>query len=287
MMAVPTSCIPEVQGALVHAHQVALGLSPPARAILIHPLPALSDPPPAPSAEVTRPFSRMARKPLQQEPAPLAMTPLCCKQPARSSSRPTGPALGSGQGARPKVSQAPAPASPTGGRWQPPALPQGYTFGSVPPGVTLETRTLAGLPKKSGYRWEQRQRPFVAWSPSQEELWEAYCLLQGEGEWATPEMSYLEAKDSRLQGKAASMRWLCPAPGCAKLSANRLDCQGHYQSTHSGHLSSQLCSCGMFFNNGSTLSTHLDLKHNMEPKWVAHFPPFVALKFVDWVAPLL
>ena len=122
MMAVPTSSIPEVQGAVAHALCVFLGLSPPTKAILIRPLPALSDPPPAPSAEVTWPFSRMARKPLQQEPAPLAMTPLCRKQPARSSSRPTGPALGSGQGARPKVSQAPAPAPPTGGRCEVPVV---------------------------------------------------------------------------------------------------------------------------------------------------------------------
>ena len=161
----PTSSIPEVQGAINHSLRVSLGLSPPARAILICPLPALPDPPPAPPAGATPQFSRLARRLLEQEPAPSR------KQPARSSSRPTGPALRSQQGTRPKVPQAPVPAPSTGERWQLLALPQGYTFGSVPPGVTLETRTLAGLPKKSGYRWEQRQHPYAPWSPNQEELW--------------------------------------------------------------------------------------------------------------------
>ena len=56
---------PRDTGALEHAHRVALGLSPPAKAILICPLASLSDPSPAPSAEVTPAFSRMSRRPLQ------------------------------------------------------------------------------------------------------------------------------------------------------------------------------------------------------------------------------
>ena len=59
------SSIPEVQGALIHAHRVHLGLSPPARAILICPLSSLLDPPLAPSAEATPAFSRVSRRPLQ------------------------------------------------------------------------------------------------------------------------------------------------------------------------------------------------------------------------------
>ena len=59
------SSIREVQGALIHAHRVALGLSLPARAILICPLSSLPDPPPAPSAEATPAFSRVSRRPLQ------------------------------------------------------------------------------------------------------------------------------------------------------------------------------------------------------------------------------
>ena len=277
------SSIPEVQGALVHAHRVALGLSPPAKAILIRPLSSLPDPPPAPSAGATPAFSRVLRRPLQGAAGPSGVPP--CQQPARSSSRPQGPAPGSRQGARLKTTpQAPAPAPSTGGSWQPPVLPQGHIFGSVPAGVTLDCRKLSELPKKSGYRWDQRQHPFHPWNPTQEELWEAYRLIRGEGKWATPELVYLGAGDPRLKGQAASMRWWCPAPGCGKLSANRLDCRGHYQSMHTTASSSKLCSCGSPFNNASTLSTHLDLKHNVEPKWVANFPPFVALKFVDWAA---
>ena len=219
----------------------------------------------------------MSRRPLQREAEPSGSTPIC-QQPARSSSRPQGPALGSGQGDRPKTTApVPVPAPPIGGSWQPPVLPQGHIMGSVPAGVTLDFRRLSELPKKSGYRWGQRQHPYVPWAPSQVELWEAYCLIRGEGEWVTPELTYLGAKDPRLHGKAASMRWLCPATGCGKLSANCSDCRGHYLSTHTDHLSSKLCPCGAPFNNGSTLSTHFDLKHIVEPKWVAHFPRFVPL----------
>ena len=195
----------------------------------------------------------MSRRPLRRA-AGSSGTPLC-QQPSRSSSRPQGPAPGSGQGARLKTTtQAPAPAPPTGWSWQPPVLPQGHTMGSVPAGVTLDSRKLSELPKKSGYRWDQRQHAYAPWTPTQVELWEAYHLLRGEGEWATPELSYLGAGDLRLQGKAVSMRWLCAAPGCSKLSANRLDCRGHYQSMHTTILSSKLCSCGIPFNNASTLS---------------------------------
>ena len=101
------SSIPEVQEALEHAHRVALGLSPPAKAILIRPLAFLPNPPPAPSAVVTPAFSRMSRRPLQGEAGSLG-TPLH-QQPARSSSRPQGPALGSGQGALKFVDWAAAP----------------------------------------------------------------------------------------------------------------------------------------------------------------------------------
>ena len=168
------SSIPEVQG-------VALGLSPPARAILICSLSSLPDPPPAPSAEATPAFSRVLRRPLEGAAGSSGYPPH--QQPARSSSRSQGPASGSGQGARLKTtSQAPAPAPPTGGSWQPPVLPQGHIFGSVPAGVTLDCRKLSELHKKSGYRWDQRQHPFAPWTPSQVELWEAYHLIHGEGE---------------------------------------------------------------------------------------------------------
>ena len=277
------SSIPEVQGTLTHAHCVHLGLSPPARAILICPLSSLPDPPPAPSAEATPAFSRVLRRPLQGAAGSSGYPP--CQQPARSSSRSQGPVLGSGQGARLKTTfQAPAPAPSTGGSWQPPVLPQGHTFGSVPAGVTLDCRKLSELHKKSGYRWDQRQHPYASWTPSQVELWEAYCLIQGEGEWATLELTYLGAGDPRLKGQAVSMRWLCPAPSCGKLSANHLDCRGHYQKTHTTSSSSKLCSCGIPFNNASTLSVHLDLKHNVETKWVTYTPPFVAIKYVDRAA---
>ena len=283
----PSTATPEVQGAVDHAHHVSLGLSPPAKTIIVTPLPPsteLPGHPIAPSEEVS--FSHVARRPLQEESTLPAPVPLRHKRPARSSSRPTGPAPGSWQGAKPKTSKIPMPTSSKGRSGHPPAptLPQGHTVGTVPPGVTLETRTLAGLPQQSGYRWNQRKHPYVAWNPTQEELWAAHRLLQGAGEWAVPEITYLKSNDPRLQGQAHSMWWLCPAPNCSHLSANRLDCWGHYQSTHAGVSSSRLWPCWTPFKNGSTLSTHLDLKHNVEPKWVAHNPPFVVLKFVDRVA---
>ena len=159
VMETPSS-IPEVQGALIHEHQVALGLSPPARAIF-SPLSSLPDPPPAPSAEATPAFSRVSSRPLQGAAGSSGYPP--CQQPARSSSRRQGPAPGSGQGARLKTtSQAPAPAPPTGGAGSPQYCHRGT---SVQAGVTLDCRKLSELHKKSGYRWDQRQHSYAPWTP--------------------------------------------------------------------------------------------------------------------------
>ena len=118
------SSIPEVQGALIHAHCVHLGLSPAARAILICPLSSLPDPPPVPSAEATPGFSRVSRRPQQGAAGSSGYPP--CQQSARSSSRPQGPALGSGQGDRLKTApQAPAPAPSTGGELAAPSTATG------------------------------------------------------------------------------------------------------------------------------------------------------------------
>ena len=70
-MADPISSNPEVQGAIDHLIHVRLGVSPPARAILIRPLPTLSNPPPAPPVEATPQFSRVVRRPLEKELAPV------------------------------------------------------------------------------------------------------------------------------------------------------------------------------------------------------------------------
>ena len=84
------SSIPEVQGALVHAHRVALGLSPPAKAILICPLSSLPDPPPAPSAEATPAFSRVSRRPLQGAAGPSGF-PLTSNLPGAPAGLPRAP----------------------------------------------------------------------------------------------------------------------------------------------------------------------------------------------------
>ena len=92
-----TSSNLEVQEAVDHTLQVFQGLSPPTRAILIEPLPP--DPSLVPPAEATPQFLRLGRRHLQVEHSKPATVLKCRKQPARSSSRSSEPALGSPWGA--------------------------------------------------------------------------------------------------------------------------------------------------------------------------------------------
>ena len=192
----PTTVARVVQGAIDHSHHVLVGLSPPSKTLVIQPQP---DQPPAPPEDLAP----------QKEATPATPVSQTCQQPVRSSSRPTGPALGSGQGAKPKApkprSKIPQPSMSTGCGGQPPVLPappQGATAGAIPPGVTLESKLLVSQTNQSGYRWEQRQHPYVPWNPSPSQLWGAHCLLVGAGEWAVPdaEMKYLPTWDPRLNG---------------------------------------------------------------------------------------
>ena len=72
---------------------------------------------------------------------------------------------------------------PTGGSWQPPALPAGCTVGFAAPGVALpRPKRLSDTPLADrGYKWHQRSRPYVPWAPTTAQLWEAYRLLRRRG----------------------------------------------------------------------------------------------------------
>ena len=136
---------------------------------------------------------------------------------------------------------------------------------------------------QQGYKWQQRSKPYVNWAPTDMQLWEAYCLLRGEGEWATPDVRYISEGSPRRQAAKPSLRWECIL--CHHLVSSKADGRGHYQSSHLGGLrSSPLCSCSSAcrgFNSCTVLAKHLDLQHNVDPTMVQQVPPFKYLKYLD------
>ena len=198
----PASVSSEVREAINQAYLVSEGKVPPAKTITITPLPGFQSLAPQ---VVSSTADLPARRALsQQERALIKDAVGRVLGPQRRSSRPHGPASSSSGTPRtpalpqppPPPPQQPAlqpqgPAIPlsTGGSWQPPALPAGCTVGFAAPGVALpRPKRLSDTPLVNrGYKWHQRSRPYVPWAPTTAQLWEAYRLLRGEGEWATPE----------------------------------------------------------------------------------------------------
>ena len=299
MPAIPASVSSEVREAIHQAYLVSEGEATPARTITIAPLPGLQSPAPqaVPLIAGIRPHRVLTQRDKARVRAAVARVH---PDAQRRSSRPRRPAPGSSgtpgtpalaQPPPPPVSQpapqAPGPAIPlpSGGSWLPPALPAGCGVGTAPPGVTLLTqKKLSDTPKgQQGYKWGQRSRPYVPWAPTSDQLWEAYRLLRGEGEWATPAVRYLSGGSSRRSAEKPSLRWECVS--CDQLVSSTADGRGHYQSSHLGGLhSSPLCSCPTArkgFNSCTVLAKHLDLQHNVDPTMVQHVPPFVYLKYSD------
>ena len=184
--------------------------------------------------------------------------------------------------------QGPAIPLSTGGSWLPPALPAGCSVGFAAPGVTLPTpRRLSDTPQGlRGYKWKQRSRPYIPWAPTTLQLWEAYRLLRGEGEWATPGVRYISEGSSRRSAAKPSLRWECTL--CPQLVSSKADGRGHHQSSHlGGQCTSPLCNCPSVsrgFNSCTVLAKHLDLQHNADPTMVQQVPPFMYLKYIDRVA---
>ena len=181
--------------------------------------------------------------------------------------------------------QGPAIPLSTGGSWLPPAS---CRVGFAPPGVTLPTqKRLSDTPQGlQGYKWRQHSRPYISWAPTTVQLWEAYRLLRGEGEWATPGVHYISEGSSRRSAAKPSLRWECTL--CPQLVSSKADGRGHHQSSHlGGQCSSPLCNCptaSRGFNSCTVLAKHLDLQHNVDPTMVQQVTPFVYLKYIDRVA---
>ena len=294
----PASVSSEVREAIDQAFLVSEGLAPPAKTINIAPLPDFQSPapqvvPPTAGLQAPRALSQRERGLIKKAVAKAL-------KPQGHSSRSKGPAPSSSGAPRtpalaqppppPPQQPAPQPQGPaiplsTGGSWQPPALPAGCTVGFAAPGVALpRPKRLSDTPLADrGYKWHQRSRPYVPWAPTTAQLWEAYRLLRGEGEWATPGVRYLSEGSPRRQAAKPSLRWTCTL--CPHLVSSKADGRGHYQSSHLGGLrTSPLCTCSSArrgFNSCTVLAKHLDLQHNADPTMVQQVPPFMYLKYID------
>ena len=101
-------------------------------------------------------------------------------------------------------SQASTPAAPV----RPTPQPSGASASQVatePPLPQQKLLSEVPLPAR-GARWHLRQKSYVPWTPSQTQLWEARCLLTGEGEWAAPKCVFVPEGDQLHRGAKSSKR---------------------------------------------------------------------------------
>ena len=265
----------EVQHAIQHAVDVSQGRALPANTTIIAPL----APPPQATSSLLGPGPSWAltpgvRKAIAQagEQAKSGAVPSChSPRSSRPAPSPT------------PQSHAPAPAAPV----RPTPQPSGASASQAATEPPLpQQRLLSKVPLPArGARWCLRQKPYAPWTPSQTQLWEAHCLLTGEGEWAALKCVFVLEGDPLRRGAKSSMRWVCGHGSCQKLVSSQLDGRGHYQSTHlSRQVTSPLCSCGLTFNSCTTLANHLDIQHNVHHAGVSRRVPVVYLIYIDWPA---
>ena len=240
----------EVQHAIQHAVDVSQGRALPANVTVIAP------PPPTPQATSSLPG-----------PGPSGALMLGVRkaiaQACERAKSGVAPSHHSPHSSRPAPHPTPQSLAPTPAVlvWPPPQ-PSGASTSqaATEPQLPLQ-RLLSEVPLPArGARWHLRQKPYVPWTPSQTQLWEACHLLTGEGERATPKCVFVPEGDPLCRGAKSSMRWVCGHGSCQKLVSSQLDGRGHYQSTHlSGKVTSPLCSCGLTFNSYTMLANHLDI----------------------------
>ena len=160
----------EVQQAIRHAVQVSQGRALPSKTTIITPNPALLSPSPQAASSLLGPgpFGALTlgvRRAIAAacEKARGGVAPLC---PSPCHSKPAPCLTPQSQ----VLTQAPVRPTPTGtgvgqAATEPP-LPQQRLLSEVPPSAR-------------GARWQLRQKPYVSWTPTQTQLWEARCLLTG------------------------------------------------------------------------------------------------------------
>ena len=182
--------------------------------------------------------------------------------------------------------QHPSPCSQSPQHWSPPtpqaAAGAGVGQAATEPPLPQQRLLSEVLLSARGARWQLRQKPYVPWNPSQKQLWEACCLLTGEGEWAAPKCVFVPEGDPLHRGTKSSMRWVYGNGSCQKLVSSQLDGRGHYQSTHlGGQVTSLLCSCCITFSSYTTLANHLDIQHNIHHVGVSKWVPTIYLIYLD------
>ena len=228
---------PEVQQAIQHAVDVVAGKALPANTTIIVPNSALRSPPsqlppplqgPGPHRALTLAVRQIVRQTFEAVRG-AAGTPHHSSRSSRSVYPPTTKAQ-----PQPPVQSTPhAQVAGTGG-----------CSGSTEPPLPKQ-RLLSEVPvDQRGTRWTLRNKPYVPWDPSQDQIQEARQLLSGELEWATPKASFVPGMDPKQGNAKASMRWECGHASCTKLLSTQFDARGHYQSSHlGGRTTCPLCSC--------------------------------------------
>ena len=269
--AVPTL---EVQHAIRHAVQVSQGRALPSKTTIIAPNPALLTPPPQ-------------QAPSLRDPGPSGALTLGMSWAVAAACEKARGGVGLPCHSKSAHPPTPQPQVPVLAPVHPPPQAAGTGVGlaaTKPPLPQQKLLSQVPLPLR-GARWHLRQKPYALWTPSQTQLWEAHCLLTGEGEWAAPKCVFVLEGDPLCRGAKSSMRWVCGHDSCQKLISSQLDGRGHYQSTHlSRQVTSPLCSCGLTFNSCTTLANHLDIQHNVHHTGVSRWVPTVYLIFLDWPA---
>ena len=274
---------PEVQQAIQHAVDITAGKALPANTTIIAPNPALHSPPP------------QLPPPLQGPGPHRALTP-AVRQVVRQTFEAARGAAGAPRHSS-HSSRSVYPPPTTKAQPQPPVWSTPHTqvagtggcSGSTEPPLPKQ-RLLSEVPvDQRGTQWILRNKPYVPWTPSLDQIQEARQLLSGELEWATPKASFVPRTDPKQGNAKASMRWECGHASCTKLLSTQFDARGHYQSSHlDGHTTSHLCSCQLNFNSCTTLANHLDLHHNAHHGAVSRDDPRVYLSYLDQpAAPVL
>ena len=161
----------EVQQAIRHAVRVSQGRALPSKTTIIAPNPALLSPPPGASSSLLGPGPSGALTLRVRRAIAVA-----CEQ-AKGG---VVPSHHSPHHSRPvpcPTPQLPVPAVPV---WP---TPMGTGVGQAATEPPLpQQRLLSEVPVSArGARWQLRQKPYVPWTPTETQLWEAHCLLTGEG----------------------------------------------------------------------------------------------------------
>ena len=169
--------------------------------------------------------------------APAPPNPLGPQPPSTSSHKPP-PAAGHAPGMT--MQQWDALQVPSGGDFNRPIASakkssrrRSATKSSTVPTGKVPTQKGTTLPDKPlSSRALKRQRPYITWEPTPEQLRHAQLLFRGEAPYAVPEPTCLAVSDPRVSEPKGACKWMCPMQDCNKICSSQLDCKGHIQKDH-------------------------------------------------------